>query len=79
LKNIVTIKGKENGLEITLSEKETYPVLREELIRKLKQNQNFFRDSKTKVVIRGKELPEPSGRDKAGICHGLRHKRRYVQ
>lgn len=56
MQNIVTIKGKESGLEIYLNEKETYPVLREELIQKLKKNTVFFKDSKTKVVIRGKEL-----------------------
>jgi len=58
LQNIVTIKGKENGLEITLSEKATYPVIREELIQKLIKNKNFFKDSNTKVVIRGKQLSE---------------------
>ena len=52
----VTIKGKEEGLEIMLSEKATYPALREELLQKLKKNQAFFKDSETRVVIRGKEL-----------------------
>lgn len=52
----VTIKGKEEGLEITLEPKATYPVLREELMQKLKKNKNFFQNSETKVVIRGKEL-----------------------
>ncbi len=56
MQNIVTIKGKEDGLEIYLDEKSTYPVLREELMDKLKKNQNFFKDSSTKVVIRGKAL-----------------------
>lgn len=58
MQNIVTIKGREKGLEINLSEKSTYPVIREELIRKLIKNKNFFRDSDTKVVIRGKKLSE---------------------
>lgn len=58
MQSIVTIKGKEKGLEITLSEKSTYPVIREELIKKLIKNKNFFRDSDTKVVIRGKKLSE---------------------
>ena len=54
----VTIKGKENGLEITLSEKSTYPLLREELLEKLKTNKGFFKGSQTKVVIRGKSLSQ---------------------
>lgn len=58
MQNIVSIKGKEKGLEITLSEKSTYPVIREELLKKLIKNKNFFRDSDTKVVIRGKKLSE---------------------
>ena len=56
MQSIVTFKGKEDGLEIYLDEKSTYPVLREELMDKLKKNQSFFKDSGTKVVIRGKEL-----------------------
>ncbi|MDL2236938.1 septum site-determining protein MinC [Christensenellaceae bacterium OttesenSCG-928-K19] len=58
LQNNVTIKGKENGLEIMLGEKATYPVLREELLQKLKKSQDFFKDSRTRVVIRGKSLSE---------------------
>lgn len=58
MQNIVTIMGKEKGLEIVLNEKSTYPVIREELIRKLIKNKNFFRDSDTKVVIRGKKLSD---------------------
>lgn len=58
MQNVVTIKGREKGLEITLNEKSTYPVIREELIRKLIKNKNFFRDSDTKVIIRGKRLSE---------------------
>ncbi len=58
MQNNVTIKGKENGLEIMLGEKATYPVLREELLQKLKKSQDFFKDSQTKVVIRGKKLSE---------------------
>lgn len=58
MQNLVTIRGKENGLEIRLSEKSTYPVLREELIQVLKQNSGFFKDSRTKVVLRGKSLSE---------------------
>lgn len=54
----ITIKGKEDGLEIVLMEKATYPVLREELLQKLKKSQDFFKDSETKVVIRGKQLSE---------------------
>ncbi|HBU12606.1 MAG TPA: hypothetical protein DEB31_07755, partial [Clostridiales bacterium] len=41
-----------------LGEKATYPVLREELLQKLKKSQDFFKDSQTKVVIRGKKLSE---------------------
>lgn len=59
----VVIKGKENGLEITLSEKGTYPMLREELLDKLKKNESFFKDSRTKVVIRGKALSEAQRRE----------------
>ena len=58
MQNLVSIKGKENGLEIVLSEKSTYPILREELIQVLKKNSNFFKDSRTKVVLRGKSLSE---------------------
>ncbi|MEG0251425.1 MAG: septum site-determining protein MinC [Christensenellaceae bacterium] len=58
MQNIVTIKGKEDGLEIYLDEKTTYPVLREELMLKLKKNSEFFKNSDTKVVIRGKEISE---------------------
>ncbi len=54
----VTIKGKENGLEIKLSEKSTYPMLRTELLEKLESNKRFFNGSQTKVVIRGKSLSE---------------------
>ncbi|MEG0382535.1 MAG: septum site-determining protein MinC [Christensenella sp.] len=56
MQGIITFKGKENGLEIHLDEKSTYPVLREELMEKLKKNQSFFKDSETKVVIRGRKL-----------------------
>lgn len=52
----VTFKGKENGLEIHMDEKTTYPVLREELMERLKRNQGFFKDAETKVIIRGKKL-----------------------
>lgn len=52
----ITFKGKENGLEIHLDEKITYPVLRAELMEKLKKNQGFFKDADTRVVIRGKKL-----------------------
>lgn len=58
MQNIVVIKGSEQGLEIVLNEKESYAVLREELIKKLIQNKNFFKDSDTKVVIRGKALSD---------------------
>ncbi|MEA5002361.1 MAG: septum site-determining protein MinC [Christensenella sp.] len=58
MQSIVTIKGKEDGLEIYLDEKSTYPVLREELMVKLKKNKEFFRDSDTKVVIRGKQISD---------------------
>lgn len=52
----ITFKGREDGLEIYLDEKTPYPVLREELMEKLKKNQGFFKDAETKVVIRGKKL-----------------------
>ncbi len=52
----ITFKGREDGLEIHLDEKITYPVLREELMEKLKKNQGFFKDADTRVVIRGKKL-----------------------
>lgn len=58
MQNIVSIKGKDKGLEITLNEKSTYPVIREELIRKLIKNKNFFKGAETKVIIRGKKLSE---------------------
>lgn len=58
MQSIVTIKGKEDGLEIYLDEKSTYPVLREELMVKLKKNKEFFRDSDTRVVIRGKQISD---------------------
>ncbi len=58
MQGIITFKGKEKGLEIYLDERSTYPVLREELMEKLKKNQDFFRDSDTRVVIRGKKLSE---------------------
>jgi septum site-determining protein MinC len=63
LRNNVTIKGKESGLEILLSEKSTYPLLREELLEKLKKNKGFFNNSQTKVVIRGKSLSEAQRRE----------------
>ncbi|MEA4853445.1 MAG: septum site-determining protein MinC [Christensenella sp.] len=56
MQNIITIKGKEDGLEINLDEKSTYPVLREELMVKLKKNKDFFRNSDTKIVFRGKKI-----------------------
>ena len=37
MQSIVTFKEKEDGLEIYLDEKSTYPVLREELMDKLKK------------------------------------------
>lgn len=52
----VTIKGNGAGIEIVLSEKATYPVLREELLAKLKKHAAFFRDTDARVIIRGKEL-----------------------
>ena len=58
MQGIITFKGKEKGLEIYLDERSTYPVLREELMEKLKKNQDFFRDSETRVIIRGKKLSE---------------------
>ena len=58
MQGIITFKGKEKGLEIYLDERSTYPVLREELMEKLKKNQDFFRDSDTRGVIRGKKLSE---------------------
>ena len=63
MQSIVTIKGKEDGLEIYLDEKSTYPVLREELMVKLKKNKEFFRDSDTKVVIRGKQISDAQRRE----------------
>ena len=39
MQGIITFKGKEKGLEIYLDERSTYPVLREELMEKLKKNQ----------------------------------------
>ena len=58
MQNIVTIKGKEDGLEIVLDDMATYPVVREELMQKLQANKGFFQDSNTRVVIRGKVLSE---------------------
>lgn len=58
IQSIITIKGREDGLEIYLEEKETYPVLREELMRRLKSSKDFFRDSAAKVIIRGKQLSD---------------------
>ena len=58
MQGIITFKGKEKGLEIYLDEKSTYPVLREELMEKLKKNQGFFKDSETRVIIRGKKLSD---------------------
>lgn len=52
----VTIKGNGDGLEILLSEKATYPVLREELLGTLRKNQNLFRNTDMRVVVRGKSL-----------------------
>lgn len=52
----VTIKGNGAGIEIVLSEKATYPALREELLAKLKKHAAFFRNTDARVVIRGKEL-----------------------
>ncbi|MBD5558937.1 MAG: septum site-determining protein MinC [Clostridia bacterium] len=52
----VTIKGNGSGIEIVLSEKATYPVLREELLAKLKKHAAFFRNTDARVIIRGKEL-----------------------
>lgn len=56
MQNIVTIKGREDGLEIFMDEKATYPAVREELMQKLRKNSDFFRDSSTKVTVRGKKL-----------------------
>ncbi|MGI6152531.1 MAG: septum site-determining protein MinC [Christensenellaceae bacterium] len=58
MQGIVTIKGKESGLEIFLDGKATYPALRDELMQKLKKHKDFFRDSQTKVAIRGKQMSE---------------------
>jgi len=58
LESIVTIKGTGEGLEIYMDERETYPVLREELMRRLQTSREFFEGSKTKVVIRGKAVTE---------------------
>lgn len=52
----VTIKGKEGGLEIELSEKATYPSLREELLNKMRKHPTFFKDTDMRVVVRGKFL-----------------------
>lgn len=52
----VTIKGKAGGIEILLSEKATYPALREELLSKLKKHAAFFKNTNVRVIIRGKEL-----------------------
>lgn len=52
----VTIKGNGAGIEIVLSEKATYPALREELLAKLKKHAAFFRNTDARVIIRGKEL-----------------------
>lgn len=54
----VAIKGNGAGIEIVLSEKATYPVLREELLAKLKQHAAFFRDTDARIIIRGKHLSE---------------------
>ncbi len=56
--DIVSIKGREYGLEIVLNPKATYPVLREELMQKLQKNKAFFSDSETKVAILGKKLSD---------------------
>ena len=67
MQGIITFKGKEKGLEIYLDERSTYPVLREELMEKLKKNQDFFRDSETRVIIRGKKLSEAQRKELAGV------------
>ncbi len=59
----VFIKGKEEGLEITFAEKATYPVIRAELLQKMKNNQSFFQDSDTRVIIRGKKLSPAQRRE----------------
>ena len=56
MQNIITIKGKEDRLEIHMDEKSTYPVLRDELMVKLQKNKDFFQNSDTTVVIRGKKI-----------------------
>lgn len=52
----VTIKGKEDVLEIILSDRATYPTLREELLGKFKKHPTFFKNTNMRVVIRGKYL-----------------------
>lgn len=58
MEGIVTIKGTGDGLEIYMDERETYPKLREELMRRLQTSREFFEGSKTKVTIRGKSVTE---------------------
>lgn len=52
----VTIKGNGSGLEIVLSEKSPYPILREELLSKMKKHPSFFKNTDMRVIIRGKFL-----------------------
>ncbi len=41
-----------------MSEQATYPVIREELLKKMKSNKSFFKNSDARVIIRGKKLSE---------------------
>lgn len=52
----VSIKGRESGLEIVLSDGAPYPALREELLSRLKKNPSFFKGTNVRAVIRGKSL-----------------------
>ena len=54
----VTLKGKDDKLEIHFAELASYMTLREELLSKLDENKSFFQKANVKIVISGRTLSE---------------------
>ncbi|MEZ4357166.1 MAG: septum site-determining protein MinC [Eubacteriales bacterium] len=59
MKNIVSFKGISSGcLEILCDEVKSYNAIKEALVKRIEQNDNFFRGATSKVLIAGRNFEE---------------------
>ncbi|MCL1877544.1 MAG: septum site-determining protein MinC [Defluviitaleaceae bacterium] len=60
VKQIVTLKGQKDGINIILDEAADFEEIKESLRKKVSQGKNFFDDTGVKVFFKGRELDEYS-------------------